>query len=45
MGPVAIIAGIGAAVGAVGAYASYTQQKKAVKLQKQATAINASRIT
>jgi len=36
MGPVAIIAGIGAAVSAVGTVKSIQSQKKQVKLQKQA---------
>lgn len=36
MGPVAIIAGIGLAVAAVGTYASVKAQKKQVKLQKEA---------
>lgn len=42
MGPIAIIAGIGLAVGAVGGYASYKQQKKANKLQKKAAATQRS---
>jgi hypothetical protein len=38
MGPVAIIAGIGLAIGAVGAYESYSAQKKQAKLQRKAIA-------
>jgi type II secretory pathway pseudopilin PulG len=38
MGPVAIIAGIGLAIGAGSAYMSYKAQKKQTKLQKKAVA-------